>query len=228
MSKRGKLARVRVLAVDTTTRRGSVAVVEGDAVLGEVRVLSPESHSRWVLSAVDCLLRSLELSPVALDGFAVTTGPGSFTGLRVGLSSIQGLALGTGRPCVGLPGLDVLAAEASGPGRTVVAMVDAWRDEVYAAVYRDGRLVGPRRVGAVASMLQGLSGLVLVVGDGASRYREDIVSALPDAQFPDVDLFLAARLGQLAVPVLAQGGGGGPESLRPLYLRGADLRKPAS
>ena len=104
---------MHVLAADTTTPRGSVAVVSEAGVLAEARVATSEGHSRWLLPAVDTLLRGLGLAPAALGAFAVTTGPGSFTGLRVGLASVQGLALACGRPCVGLSALDVLALAAS-------------------------------------------------------------------------------------------------------------------
>src|SRR5262249_31042274 len=105
---------MRVLAIDTTTAHGSVALVDERQVLGEVRLLAADRQSAHVLPAVDFLLCRLALDARALDGFAVTVGPGSFTGLRVGISTVQGLALGAGKPCVGLPTLDVLAAKLRG------------------------------------------------------------------------------------------------------------------
>ncbi|MFN8091405.1 MAG: tRNA (adenosine(37)-N6)-threonylcarbamoyltransferase complex dimerization subunit type 1 TsaB [Vicinamibacteria bacterium] len=89
-------------------------------------------HSRWVLGAADALLRGLGIAPGDLDGFAVTVGPGSFTGLQVGISSIQGLAIAAGRPCVGLSALDLLAlaaATAGGAASRIVSLMDAFRGE---------------------------------------------------------------------------------------------------
>jgi tRNA threonylcarbamoyladenosine biosynthesis protein TsaB len=213
--------------VDTTTTRGSVAVVGGEGVLAEVRMTAPDGHSRWLLSAVDVALHGLGLRPRDLDGFAVTTGPGSFTGLRVGLSSVQGLALASGARCLGLPSLDVLALAGAGNALRIVALVDAFRGEVYTGVY-DGRggLDGVYRVGPLEVTLEGLPPGTAFVGDGVERHREAIVAAVPAAVFPAIDLFLAAALGRMAIERLSRGEGGSPAELRPLYLREADIRMP--
>ena len=140
---------MKVLALDTTTARGSVALLVDGQVAGEVRTVTADGHSRWLLPAVEQLLLQHGFRARDLDGFAVTTGPGSFTGQRVGLATVQGLALGTDRPCVGLSALDVLAS-LSGVAGPVVALMDAWRSEVYACVYEGGRPLGPARAGALA------------------------------------------------------------------------------
>jgi len=219
---------VRVLAVDTTTERGSVAVTEDDAVSGEVRIASPEGHSRRLLPAVDFLIQSLGLRPGDIDAFAVTTGPGSFTGLRVGLSTVQGLALGTGRPCLGLSALDVLAARIAGTAPTLVALMDAHRGEVYGAVYdEEGRPLGPATVERPEALIARTPEVAAFVGDGAQRHRELILSLRPRAVFPMRSLFLASTLGRLAAPRLKRGEGIAPAELRPLYLREPDIRRPA-
>jgi tRNA threonylcarbamoyladenosine biosynthesis protein TsaB len=218
---------VRVLAVDTTTPRGSLAVVTAEAVEVEVRRESPEGHSRWLLSAVERALDDLGIDPRELDGLAVTVGPGSFTGLRVGISSVQGLALATGRPCLGRPSLDILARLVLGQAPSIVALVDAVRGEVFGAIYDGGgRLRGERRAGRVEDLLGELEGPAAFVGDGALRYRPQIEARVPGALFPDVELFLAAELGRVALDALAAGEGGAPGELRPLYLREAHIRKP--
>jgi tRNA threonylcarbamoyladenosine biosynthesis protein TsaB len=218
---------VRVLAVDTTTSRGSLAVVGAEGVMAEVRVTAPDGHSRWLLSAVDVVLRGLGIRPLDLDGFAVTSGPGSFTGLRVGLSSVQGLALACGARCLGLSSLDVLALAVAGSAPRVVALVDAFRGEVYAGVYdRLGGLDGACRVGRLEPVLEGLPPGTAFVGDGAGRHRDVIRAAVPGAVFPEIDLFLAVGLGRVAIERLSRGEGGSPADLRPLYLREADIRLP--
>jgi len=219
---------LRVLAVDTTTANGSVALAEGGEIRGEVRFHAPDGLSAHVLPAVDFLLRSLRLSAAALDGFAVATGPGSFTGLRVGLSTIQGLALGAGRPCVGIPALDILAARIAGEAETLVAMIDAYRDEVYAAVYEsDGRIRGERMVLAPERVMAPLTGVPAVIGGGALRHRERILAACPTAVFPSRGLFLAGTLTRMAAAPLSLGQGVPPHELRPLYVREADVRPPS-
>jgi tRNA threonylcarbamoyladenosine biosynthesis protein TsaB len=216
---------VRALAADTTTPRGSLAVVADEGVLAEARVDTDKGHSRWLLPAADALLGGLGIAPAALDVFAVTVGPGSFTGLRIGLSSVQALALAAGKPCVGLPAPDVLARVAVGrAGGPIVTLADAFRGEVYWAVYEpDGRPRQAPRVGSLEQALAGAPEHAAFVGDAVAATRDRIRDARPDASFPAVDLHLAAELGRAALECLARGAAVLPSALRPLYLRGADV-----
>ncbi|MBI3932356.1 MAG: tRNA (adenosine(37)-N6)-threonylcarbamoyltransferase complex dimerization subunit type 1 TsaB [Acidobacteria bacterium] len=218
---------MRLLAVDTTTARGSVALLAEGEVRGEVR-LDADAHSKRILPAVDFLLRSLGLRPAELDAFAVATGPGSFTGLRVGISTVQGLALGAGRPCVGIPALDVLAARIRGVSSCLVAWMDAWRGEVYGALYdsearRQGDITAEAPDAFLARVPEGAG----FTGDGARLYRELILSRRPGAILPERGLFLAGTLATLAAERVAGGEVTGPGELRPVYVREAAIR-PAS
>jgi tRNA threonylcarbamoyladenosine biosynthesis protein TsaB len=214
---------VRVLAVDTTSPRASVALSGPAGILAEDRSVSEAGHSRWVLPAIEALLRGQGLEPAAIDVFAVTTGPGSFTGLRVGLGTVQGLALASGKPCLGVPTLDVLAHTAKGAGATLVALMDAFRGEVFSGVYdAEARLIGERRVGKLAEALRGLPRGAAFVGDAAVAQRAAIADAVSGAVFPETIGFLAGPLALLAQrPEQATVSASG---LTPLYLRGADIR----
>jgi tRNA threonylcarbamoyladenosine biosynthesis protein TsaB len=220
---------VRVLAVDTSSPRGSLAVAGPEGVLAEARVVTSEGHSRWLLPAVAALLQGLGIEPASLDVFAVTTGPGSFTGLRVGLGSVQGLALASGRACVGLPTLDVLAESAAGASGTIVALIDASRGEVFSGVYDTaGRLRGERAVGPLAAAIEGLPVGSAFVGDAAVEHREAIRLAVPGAVFPSAAAFLAVPLAVAALRLAAAGETVAPSALRPLYLREAHIRRSPS
>lgn len=215
-----------MLAVDTTTERGSVALAEDASVRGEVRLACPDGHSRRLLPAIEFLLGSLGLGPRDVEGFAVTTGPGSFTGLRVGLSTVQGLALASGRPCLGMSALDVLAARVAGAAPATVAMMDAYRGEVYGAVYDgSGRPSGPPGVERPETLVARAPETAAFIGDGAERHRALIRSLRPRAIFPPRSLFLAGTLAVAAAPALARGEGVAPSELRPLYLREPDIRR---
>lgn len=219
---------MRILAVDTTTARGSVALLEEGETVGQVRLRAPDSHSRWLMSAIAFLIESRGLSARDVEAYAVANGPGSFTGLRVGISTVQGLALASGRPCLGISALDALAALVRGCGDRLVAVMDAFRNEVYVGVYdAEGRLAGERRVTTAEAVAREVTGSVAFVGDGAEKYRGAILAANPGARFPSRELFLAEAIGHLAAPALARGEGGGAETLRPHYLREADVRRPA-
>jgi tRNA threonylcarbamoyladenosine biosynthesis protein TsaB len=205
-----------VIAVDTSSERSSVALVEGGEPRGEVR-LATSLPSVAVLPAIDLLLRSSALAASDIDGYAVTIGPGSFTGVRVGLSTVQGLALGAGRPCVGLSTLDVLAAGIAGEADTLAVLVDAFREEVFVGRYdRDARPIdAPTRAKPAGTV---------VTGGGAWRYESLLRDRHPGVRLVRGEPFLAARLGRLAEAMLERGEGVPAASLRPLYLRDADIR----
>lgn len=220
--------RMRVLAVDTTTTRGSVALVEGGVLRGEVRLDTDEPHSVRLVPAVDFLLQRLRVAPRDVEAFAVTTGPGSFTGLRVGIGTVQGLALAAGRPCLGLSALDVLAERMKGAAPRLVAVMDAWRGEVFARQYdADARPLTDALALAPGDLAAQVPEGSAFLGDGALRHEPALRAACPAAVFPRRSLFLAGTLGLLAEPRLQRGEGGPAEALRPLYLREAEYRRSA-
>lgn len=221
--------RVIVLAVDTTSARESVALVEGGEVRGEVRLRTSDGHSQRLLPAIEFLLRAGGLRAADVEGFAVAVGPGSFTGLRVGLSTVQGLALAAGRPCLGLSALDALAALVVGEAPTLVALVDGARaEQVFGALYdAEARLLHEPRAETIDALLTRVSGPAVFVGDGAVRHRDAIRARHPEARFAKGELYLAGMLGRMAEPRLAAGEGVPPGALRPLYLRAAEIRKSA-
>ena len=192
------------------------------------RRMTAESHSQWVSGAVADLLEEAGWAPGSLDGFAVAAGPGSFTGLRVGIATVQGLALATRRPCLGVSSLEALALSARGQSPTVVALLDAFRQEVFSARFdREGRRLGAPAVGSLERALDGLSGEVVFVGEMAERSAEVIRARLPGARIVPGERFLAAAVGRLALDRFRAGEGRPPGELRPLYIRDADIRKPA-
>jgi tRNA threonylcarbamoyladenosine biosynthesis protein TsaB len=216
---------VRALAVDTTSPRASIALAGPSGLVAEERAVSEAGHSGWLLPAIAVLLERLGLEASEIGLFAVSCGPGSFTGLRVGLATVQGLALACGGRCLGVPTLDVLAHAIRGAAPTLVAVMDAFRGDVFAAVYdSQARLRGERRVGRLEDVLCGLAPGCAFTGDAASAQRAVIEAAVPGAVFPETSGFLAAPLSLLALERVGEAVR--PAELRPLYLRGADIRPP--
>lgn len=232
-----------ILSLDTTTRAGSAAVLRDDAVLAVVDGDPTRTHGERLPAEIDVVLRKAGVSLPDLDLLAVARGPGAFTGLRIGLAAMQGLAMVTGHPVVGVSALDALAAaafEALGTAQArVAAWMDAARGEVFAATYdatgapgavpalaplTDPEVGGPD---AVLARWRGLGLLppdasdlpapgLTFVGDGAERYATALGGS-PRIAAPA----LAPVLARLARR-LATAGSHLPHELQPLYVRRPD------
>ncbi len=216
--------RLLVLGLDSSTSRESVAVVRDGRVLVEVRLDMHDVASRRLLPAAVFALESCGLNVSQLDGLAVALGPGSFTGLRVALGTLQGLALGSDRPCVGVSSLAALGAAAAADGLPVAAWIDALRGEVYAEHFdAQGRSLGEARRATPEALLADLAPTTCFAGDGAEHHRALIAARLPGARFA-AHAFLAASVACLGALCLERGEGVAPEALRPLYLGEAHVR----
>ena len=220
-----------VLSLDTTTPKASCAVAREGVVVNE----EPIDTSRQLALQLPGALRDiLDLSGVGLDevdAFAVSTGPGSFTGLRIGIAAMQGLAFGTSKPLIGISGFAALRAVASPAflGSRIAAWVDAWRGDVYATLFEDGRPAADPVVAKPSDLLdelvpRGFANDVLFIGDGAETYRELIVSRLGHAARiadPSTPL-LAAVIAMLATIEFKSGHRPPPHAIRPIYVRRSD------
>jgi len=229
---------MRVLALDTTTRAGSVALVEDDRVVEERRGDGTRTHAVRFPAEITAIVDAQHLTLADIDLYAVAPGPGSFTGLRIGIATIQGLAFVHARRIVAVPALDALAHLASlgrPAGTAVAAWMDARRHEVFAAVYRvtgaapfsPARLVeleGPT-VGAPAATLARwaarLDGLPeTFAGDGAVLYANEIVGAAAAARIVAPPP-LAGAIGRLALARRMEAVE--PGAIRALYVRRPDV-----
>lgn len=214
-----------ILAADTGTAANTVAVCKGGAVLAEVLVESPRLHSERLLGAVDWVLKEAGLDIHGVDALAISIGPGSFTGLRIGASTWKGLALAANKPLVAVPTLDALARVAAHAEGTVVAALDARMHEVFGAVYqvRDGvrtRLTEDR-VCPLPELLAGLNGKIHCIGDGFIAYRDEARATLPDASFapPWLNGPRAAAVAAEANDLLDAGARAVAAEVSPVYLR---------
>ena len=215
-----------VLALDTTTPAGSCALaVDGSVVREEASDVSLPPATRLPLD----LMTLLEHSGVALgaiDVFAVATGPGSFTGLRIGISTMQGLAFSAGKPLIGVSCLDSLArvADREAAGRQIATWVDAWRGEVYVALYRNGVEVEAPVVAKPEEILDKLANQpTLFIGDGARAYQEKVLQhlgrhALAENPAP----LLAGTIATIAGDIASTGAYAPPHAIRPMYVRRTD------
>jgi tRNA threonylcarbamoyladenosine biosynthesis protein TsaB len=218
---------MKILTIDTSSNCSSVALSDGTNLLGECILGEDRCCSGRLLESVSGLLAAARLTPDALDAFAVSLGPGSFTGVRVGIATVKGLALATGKPAIGFSSLAMLAMNLPFAGQ-VAALFDARKNEVYAGLYRCGAL--PERlcedaVIAPEQFLAAIDAPTLFVGEGALRYRDLIQATLgPLALFPPwhTNLPRAAAGAVIALHAALQENFTPLALLNPIYLRASE------
>lgn len=214
-----------ILSTDTSTSYYSVALCDDDHVLAELSVDGGRRHSERLIDSVDWLLQQTHLKLGDIDMLAVAQGPGSFTGLRVGVSTWKGLALGAGLPLVGVSTLDATASLCAVSDGLVCTLLDAKMAEVFGAIYLfEGgrrRTTLPERVCPVEDILAKIEGDVLFVGDGAEVYRNRIEDALHSATFAHGACRFprASAVAAEARRALDEGAASDPAHVRPVYLR---------
>jgi tRNA threonylcarbamoyladenosine biosynthesis protein TsaB len=200
-----------------------VALARDGRVVREVASDPSQPPASRLPGELMALLEREGVALTAIDVYAVATGPGSFTGMRVGIATMQGLAFAEETPLIGVSGFDALA-EIGGPGH-IATWVDAWRGEVYAALYEGGREIEPPTVEHPDTILARLGRVpTLFIGDGATTHRDAIVRALgASARFADpATPLLAGTVARLATRAAAGGDHPPPHAIRPLYVRRPD------
>jgi tRNA threonylcarbamoyladenosine biosynthesis protein TsaB len=219
---------MKILTIDTSSNCSSVALSDGSSLLGECVLGEDRSNSGRLPQAVINLLGAAQLTPDGLDAFAVSLGPGSFTGVRVGIAMVKGLALATGKPVVGFSSLAMLALNLPYSSLQVAPMFDARKSEVYAGLYRCGALpeaLLPDAVLPPAQFLAALDRPTLFLGDGALRYRELILATLGElALFAPfhADLPRASAGAVIALDAALKGQFTPLPLLNPTYLRASE------
>ena len=220
---------MKILAVDTATTSCSVAVADDEDLLSEMTIDNDQTHSKHLTVLIQEVIRLAGISLSEIDGFAVTKGPGSFTGLRIGMSTVKGLAVASGRPVVGVSTLETLAMQSGSPDLLVCPLIDARRGEVYFAGYRfeQDRLFEQHEPQAVLpqKILSELQQLSVFIGNGAILYRQNIIDNLGDQAYfapSGQHIIRAATVAMLGHKRFADGDVDEIESLVPMYLRKSD------
>lgn len=217
----------RILAIETATVACSAALSVDGAVL-ERYVLAPRQHATLILPMIESLLLEAGLTVAQLDAIAFGRGPGSFTGVRIAASIVQGIAFAAARPVVPVSTLAALAlgAQRESGGRAILAALDARKDEVYwsAWITDDGGRLQPEGEEAVRApelVAVPQAGDWIAAGSGWDAYGERLMPRLGERVvrvLPDLEP-RAGDVARLAVPVYEQGGAAGPEQALPVYLR---------
>jgi len=224
---------MRILAIDAAAKHLSAALVLPGSVVAEVTTAFEETHSRHLMALIHTLLRNAGWMLSILDGVAVTHGPGSFTGLRIAMSTVKGLSVAIGKPVASVSSLDALAFQSPKTETWITPMLDARKNEVYFTRFRveNGKLLREEAAsaGPLEAALSGVVGPCLFIGEGALRYRDAIRRHLGAwAHFPE-EAFHAIRassVGFLGLSAFENGEGKDPGRVFLRYLRSVDIRKP--
>jgi len=222
---------VIILGLETATKVCGVALADDDRVLVELSTSGRLTHSQRLLPMVEQALRESGLDRCQLDGIAVSAGPGSFTGLRIGMATAKGLGYALDRPVLAVPTLDALALNGWAWSGLVCPLLDARRNQVYAAVYRgaDGGR-DPRRLGGywaleLAALLDHLCAFdepILFLGDAGARFGPEIRARLGGkASFAPLSSAFprAAGVAEIGLRLLAAGHRPTAAEARPVYVR---------
>lgn len=210
-----------ILGFETSGPTASVALHRDGALLAEHAVHHTRTHSETVLPMAEALMRDLGLLPDMLDAVAVNKGPGSFTGVRIGICIANAMAQANGIPVVGIPSLICLYYNVCFYKGRVCTLLDARNSSVYYAQFENGSCIAPPAADAIRACLNETPAGTLFIGDGAAAYHDEIMENVPDAVFiPEAfSLIRAGAVCAIAGERLQEGYAEDNNTVNPLYLR---------
>lgn len=227
------MAGLLILSIETSTGCGSVALTKGSCTDGHLLAeytLRPDiTHSRKLLGNIRQIMADADVGWHQLDGLGVSLGPGSFTGLRIGLAAAKGIGMASDVPLVGVESLDGLAQQCMGVDKPVWCLLDARKGQVYGACYRynstENRMIIEGEVAALAPevLLEKITEPTLLAGPGIKPFFDLFISHTLLTLLPEVAIQpRAATIGFLAADRLEKGISADPAGLTPLYARASE------
>lgn len=221
-----------ILSIETATGCGSVALTRGGVrsgkVLAEATAQPEVTHSRRLLGSVDWVMQAAGIGWDTLDGVAISLGPGSFTGLRIGMAAAKGIVFAAQKPLLAVQTLDAIALSCPVIDRPLWCLLDARKQEVYAACYQMGAYGLPEQSTPVEAirpehLLERISGPALLAGPGLKEYHE-LFAQQANLQLipPALSTPSAARIGFLAAEQLLRGEIQDPAQIAPMYVRASE------
>lgn len=221
---------MRVLGIDTSTNYGSVAIAEKERLLCELPIPLTESYSKGLLNTIDNILEVSKISACDIDGYAISIGPGSFTGLRIGLSTCKGFNLAMERPIIPVETLDAMVDSISLDFQSSILLlcpiIDAKRGEVYTSFYRyeggyikkvtDDMVISPE------NLCKKITELTIFFGDGVKPYRDIIKDRLGELAYFYTGVpknSIAASIALMGIKKIERGDVVDSMTLKPKYIR---------
>lgn len=225
---------MKILALETSAKSVSCAVVEDGAPLASAYQCTGLTHSRTLLPMVDAMLKNADLTIDDMDALAIAAGPGSFTGLRIGIAAVKGLAWAADKPCLGISTLEAMAENIAHLNGLVVGAMDARRAQVYNAVFeaKDGvltRLTPDRAISLedLCAQLTGKDQPITVLGDGGMLCQRYLTKHGVKCSLAPAALLYqnAVGVGLAAERAYARGETVSAQELLPVYLRPAQAER---
>jgi len=216
-----------VLGIDTSTSCGSVGLIDDGELISDYLLNIPVTHSERLLGAIELVLREARCPIENLDGWAISLGPGSFTGLRIGVSTVKGLAFATGKPVAGVCTLDVLASQIAPTSHLICPIIDARKKEVYVAFYRYEKGSSLRRQSDYQAirpedLINMIHEQTIFLGNGVNTYRDFLLHSLPSlAIFPPspVHVPYGSMVARLGFELIKKGEVLDLPTFSPIYIR---------
>ena len=220
---------MKILGMDTSGSTASVAVIDDTTLLGEYSINHKKTHSQKLMPMLDELLRSLALKPGDLDAFAISIGPGSFTGLRIGIATIKGIAHPLDKPVLSVPTLDGLAFNIAGYDGLICPIIDARNDNVYTAIYKYNKDASTlsRKSEYMALHINDLLSQfkndekVMFLGDTNEKFKSIIQDKVNNSEFAPIHLALqkASSIAFAGLEKFKAGQIDTYSGIKPLYVR---------
>ena len=235
-----------ILAVDSSSKVATVALMKDSKLLGEITLNDKKEHSVILMTIIQNILTNNNLSVDDIDGYVVSKGPGSFTGLRIGMATIKGLSFGSGKPYVSVSSLDALALSVSNFDGIICPIMDALRNSVYTSLYKghstfsncnnelassDMKYELPITleklldysaldIDELIEIIKAKKEKIIFIGDGVDKYKDYLIENYPNCYFPPnhLNLVRASSLGELGSILLRNGDFDDPNST-PFYLK---------
>ena len=220
------------LAVDSSSKVATVALMQDHRLLGEITLNDKREHSVILMSIINDLLKDNNMTIADIDGYVVSKGPGSFTGLRIGMATVKGLSFGSGKPYVSISSLDALTLSVSNFDGLICPIMDALRNSVYTSLYKST----PNSEGTpeleilmdytdldvndLVELIKSKNEKVIFIGDGLDKYKDFLKENCPNCYFPPAHLNIvrASSLGEIGTKLLLNGQYDDPNST-PFYLK---------
>jgi tRNA threonylcarbamoyladenosine biosynthesis protein TsaB len=219
---------MKILSLDSATESATCAILDDNRILGEITFNYKKQHSIVLMPMIDELFNNTGMSIGDIDGFVASKGPGSFTGLRIGMATIKGLSQGTKKPFVTISTLDSLAYNLAYTSGIICPILDALRDNVYTALYTFDNYELIRTsdymnisIDELINMLKEKNCNISFVGDGTFKFKERLINNLPQIGFAPAHLNLAkaSSLGELGLKLFSKGIEDDIYGSVPIYLR---------